>query len=329
MAMLGVLYRAIPLCLLVMASFCRAAERVNIATPGQGLLELPVVVAMRNHYFTSEGLEIQKVQIQSEVAVRALVTGEVDFNLGWEVPVRAAVSGVPMKMVAALAARPLHVLISRPEIRSGKDLRGKTLAIDSFFSTTDFLSRVAARYLGFEPGKDVGVVEVGDTALRMEALMAGDMHATAIDVTIAVKAEQEGFKQLLHIGDIIDLPAFGISVTTAKLATNREQIKKFLRATLRGARFIKRNRTDTVRIIRNYLKVSSTQAAKSYDSAIRCFAADGLISDRALALSVRRAREELRFANDPLLSQAADWSVLREIMAERRKLPFWLRRDDP
>ena len=274
-------------------------------------------------------MEIQKIQIQPDIAVRALVTGEVDFNLGWEASLRAAMSGMPVKIVAALASKPLHVLITRSEIRAGKDLKGKALGVDSLFSTTDFLSRVAARYLGIEPEKDVGIVEFGSAMLRLETLKTGDIHATVLDVAAAVKAEEGGFRQLLHLGSIIDLPTFGVSVNTTKLATHRESIKRFLRATLKGARFITRNRTDTIRIIQSYLKTTSSLAAKSYDLAVGSFTEDGLVSDRALALSVRRARDEVPFTNDFLLSQAADWSVLREITAERRKIPFWLRESNP
>src|SRR5919108_1699047 len=322
--MCSVLQSAIPLSLLVFAAWGQAAQQINVAAPAKGIAELPVIVAMRNGYFRTERLEIQKIQIQPDIAVRALVTGEVDFNLGWEASLRAAMSGMPVKIVAALASKPLHVLISRSEIRAGKDLKGKALGVDSLFSTTDFLSRVAARYLGIEPEKDVGIVEFGSAMLRLETLKTGDIHATVLDVAAAVKAEEGGFRQLLHLGSIIDLPTFGVSVNTTKLATHRESIKRFLRATLKGARFVTRNRTDTIRIIQSYLKTTSSLAAKSYDLAVGSFTEDGLVSDRALALSVRRARDEVPFTNDFLLSQAADWSVLREITAERRKIPFWL-----
>jgi len=323
-----VIQSAIPLYLLMFASWSWAAQQINVATPAARLAELPVIAAVQNGYFRTEGLEIQKIQIQPDVAVRALITGEVDFNLGWEASLRAAMSGMPVKIIAGLASRPLHVLISRPEIRAGKDLKGKALGVDALFSTTDFLSRVAARYLGVEPGKDVDIVESGSTILRLEALKTGIIHATVVDTAVAAKAEVSGFKQLLYVGDIIDLPTFGIAVNNAKLATHREDIKRFLRATLRGARFITRNRIDTIRIIQSYLKTTSSLAAKCYDSAVRSFTEDGLVSDRALALSVRRARDEVPFNKDSSLNQVADWSVLREITAERRKIPFWLKQSD-
>jgi NitT/TauT family transport system substrate-binding protein len=314
---------------LTVVSVSVAMEQVNVATPSYGLIELPVVVAMRNGYFRSERLEIQKIQIEPEVAVKALLAGEVNFTLAWEASVRAATSGVPVKVIGALVSRPLHVLIARPEIRSGKELRGKTLGIDYFSSTTDYLSRVALRYLGVEPDSKVGFVEIGNGELRLAALKAGEVQAAAFDVTGAVKAEEHGLRRLVQIGDIIDYPVLGVAVAGAQLAKHRERTTKFVRAVLRGARFIKQNRTETIRIIERYLKITPSQAARSYDSAFRYFTEDGFISDRVLALAVRRAREEIQFAGDPALSQVADWSIAREISAERRKVPFWLKQYDP
>ena len=69
------LLKTIALCVLLLPHFCAAAERVMIATPSQGPLEMPVVVAMRNGYFKKEGLEVHKIQIQPEIAVKALVAG--------------------------------------------------------------------------------------------------------------------------------------------------------------------------------------------------------------------------------------------------------------
>jgi ABC-type nitrate/sulfonate/bicarbonate transport system substrate-binding protein len=120
--MRNVLLRVIPLYVLFSSAFCAAAERVIIATPSQGLYELPVVVAMRNGYFRTEGLEVQKIQIQPEIAVKALLAGEVDYVSDWGASVQASMTGAPIKVVAAMVSRPTHVVISRSEIRFGRDL---------------------------------------------------------------------------------------------------------------------------------------------------------------------------------------------------------------
>ncbi len=309
-------------------SIAAAMEQVNVATPSYGLIELPIVVAMRNGYFRSERLEIQKIQVEPEVAVKALLAGEVSFNLAWEASVRAAAAGFPIKMVAALVPKPPYVLMSRPEVRSGRDLRGKTLGIDELGSTTDYLSRMAVRYLGIEPGK-IEFVELGSGALRLAALKSGEIHAAAFDITSAVKAEQQGMKRLVTIGEIMEYPLLGVAVTTAQLASKREQTTKFVRALLRAARFIKQNRAETIPIMQRHLKVTAREAAQTYDWAAPHFTDDGLILDRLVALSVRRAKDEGKSASDSALRQVADWSVIREIMDERRKIPPWLKQYDP
>src|SRR6266850_3192935 len=328
-AMCDVLLKVIPLYLFFSSAFCAAAERVMIATPSQGLFELPVIVAMRNGYFRTEGLEVQKIQIQPEIAVKSLVAGEVDYVLAWGASVQATMTGAPIKVVAATVSKPLHVLISRPEIRFGRDLKGKTLGVDSVASRVDYLSRVAVRYLGLDPDRDVKIVDTGESLLRVSALKDGSIDATAVDVALAVKAEEEGMKRVLHLGDIVEIPISGIAVTTVKLATHREQIKKVIQATLRGARFIKGKRPETVRIIQSHLRITFSQATKTYDSSIRSFTDDGFVSERAVSLDVRRAKEELQLATDPSLSQVADWSLVREIKLERSKIPYWLKNYEP
>jgi NitT/TauT family transport system substrate-binding protein len=327
--MRNVLLKVIPLYVFFSSAFCAAAERIMIATPSQGLFEFPVVVAMRNGYFRTEGLEVQKIQIQPEIAVKSLVAGEVDYVLAWGTSVQAAMTGAPIKVVAAMVSRPLHVLISRREIRFGRDLKGKTLGVDSFGSRVDYLSRVAVRYLGLDPDRDVKIIDTGESLLRVAALKDGSIDATAVDVALAVKAEEEGMKRLLHLGAIIDLPISGIAVTAARLATHREQIRKVIQATLRGTRFIKQKRPETVRIIQSHLRITPSQAIKTYDSSIRSFTDDGFVSERAVSLDVRRVKEELQLTKDPSLSQVADWSLLREIKLERSKIPYWLKNDEP
>src|SRR5215510_5747807 len=286
------LLKIIPLYVFFAHAFCAAAEQVMIATPSQGLFELPVVVAMRNGYFRTERLEVQKILIQPEIAVKALLAGEVDYVSAWGATVQAAMTGAPIKVVAAMVSRPLHVLISRPAIRIGRDLKGKTLGVDSAGSRIDYLSRLAVRYLGLDPDRGVKIIDTGESLPRVAALKDGSIDATTVDVTLAVKMEEAGMKRLLHLGDIIDLPISGIAVTAAKLATHREQIKKVIHATLRGARFIKQKKPETVRIIQNQLRITPSQATKTYDFAIRSFTDDGFVSEKAVSLDLRRAKEE-------------------------------------
>jgi len=290
-----------------------AAERVSIATPSRGLFEFPVVVAMRKGFYKEEGIDIDKVQMQPALGVKALLTGDVDYLLAWGSALRAAVTGVPIKNVVGIASRPLHVLIARPGIQSPKDLKNKVIGVDSVAGTVDYLSRVAVRHFGMEPEKDVKIIVTGESPTRLVALRTGAIDATPIDVAFAVKAEDEGFKRLVYLGDLIELPLSGMAVTDQKLHSQRDQVRRVVRATVRGTRYFKQNRNETVQMLADYLRITSTQAAKAYDTSLNSFSDDGMISDKGVNLDVQLTKERLKMTKDIPLSQLVDWSLVREI----------------
>ena len=290
-----------------------SAERIVIGTPSRGLFEFPAVVAIRRGYYKDEGLDADKVQMQPAIAVKALISGDIDYLLAWGSAIRAAVTGVPIKAVVGMAARPLHVLIARPDIKTPKDLKGKIIGVDSFAGTVDYLSRVAARHFGFEPEKDIRIIVTGESPTRLAALRAGSIDATPIDVAFAMKAEDEGFRRLLYLGDIIELPLSGIAVTDDKLQTQREQVKKVVRGSLRGSRFMKQNRGETIQMLSDYLRITASQAAKAYDTSINSFTDDGIISDKGVNLDVQLTKERLKMTKEIPLSQLVDWSLVKEI----------------
>lgn len=295
-----------------------AAGPIMMATPSHGAFELPVVVAMRKGYFAQEGLELRKIQMQPQIAVKALVSGDVDYTLSWGSTLRAAATGVPIKVVAGLASRPLHVLIARPGIGSGKELKGKTIGVDSFAGTVDYLTRVAARHYGLDPDREVNIIVTGPSPIRMAALKAGSIDATAIDVAFAVKAEAEGFRRLIYLGDIIDLPISGIGVANRKLAKDRDEIKKVIRATLKGGRFMRENRVAAAQIMADYLGLALPHALKAYDLSIRSFTEDGFVSEQGVKLDIQLTQERLKMKKAIPLGQVVDWSLLREIRGEGR-----------
>jgi ABC-type nitrate/sulfonate/bicarbonate transport system substrate-binding protein len=290
-----------------------SVERIVIGTPSRGLFEFPAVVAMRKGYYKDEGLDVDKVQMQPAIAVKALISGDIDYLLAWGSAIRAAVTGVPIKAVVGMASRPLHVLIARPDIKTPKDLKGKIIGVDSVAGTVDYLSRVAARHFGFEPEKDIKIIVTGESPTRLAALRAGSIDATPIDVAFAMKAEDEGFRRLLYLGDIIELPLSGIAVTDNKLQTQREQVKKVVRASLRGSRFMKQNRGETIQMLSDYLRITPSQAAKAYDTSINSFTDDGMISDKGVNLDVQLTKERLKMTKEIPLSQLVDWSLVKEI----------------
>jgi ABC-type nitrate/sulfonate/bicarbonate transport system substrate-binding protein len=253
------------------------------------------------------------IRYRCSLGVKALISGDVDYLLAWGSALRAAVTGVPVKAVVGIAGRPLHVLIARPEIKTPKDLKGRVIGVDSIAGTVDYLARVAVRHFGLEPERDVQIIVTGESPTRLAALHSGAIDATPIDVAFAVKAEDEGFRRLVYLGDLIELPLSGIAVTDQKLQTHRDQVRKVVRATVRGTRYFKQNRNDTVQMLADYLRITPMQAAKAYDTSVNSFSNDGMISDKGVQLDVQLTKERLKLTKEIPLSQLVDWSLVKEI----------------
>ena len=102
-------------------------------------------------------------------------------------------------------------------------------------------------------------------------------------------------------------------MTDNKLQSPREQVKKVVRAAMRGTRFMKQNRAETVQMLADYLRITPAQSAKAYDASINSFTDDGIISDRGVLLDVQLTKERLKLTKDIPLSQLVDWSLVKEI----------------
>ena len=291
-----------------------AAERVVMASLSPGLFEFPIQISIVRGFFRDEDLEI--VKMQPQVALMALVAGDVDYSLSWGSALRAAITGVPLRVVAGIAARPLHVLMARPEIQSGKDLKDKRIGVDSFAGTMEYLARVAAKHYGLDPNRDIKVLVTGSSPNRVAALKGNLIDATPIDIAFAVKAEEEGLKRLVNLAEIVDLPISGVAVLEKKLATDRAQVKKVLRAVLRGTRFMKDNRQETIKMMADFLGITPAQAGRAYDVSIQSFTDDGMISDKGLGLNVELTKERLKITKDVPLSQVVDWGLMKELKSD-------------
>jgi len=105
----------------------------------------------------------------------------------------------------------------------------------------------------------------------------------------------------------------GMAVMDHKLQTQREQVRRVVRATVRGTRYLKQNRTEMVQMLSDYLHITPGQAARAYDASINSFSDDGTISEKGVQLDVQLTKERLKLTKDIPLSQLVDWSLVKEI----------------
>ena len=298
-------------------SFNANAEVVNIGISTVGLYELPTEISKRKGFYQEEGLDARKIVVRTPLHVAALLAGELDYSTVTGIILSASVQGMPLKTVMGWFDKPLHMLIARPNIKKLTDLKDKRVAVSTYGSIPHVMLREALAPTGMNPEKDITVLALGGSGDRLAALAAGIVDATPLDVAYVQRTEKLGFTNLLCLGEAVNLRLGGFAVNTDKIQRNPEQISRVVRATLKGVRFLKNNKPETLAIMRDYLKISGDYVAKIYQFAMRSLNEDGLVAKNSLDNEIRLAREQLKIKEEIPESRVAEWKFIKEILAKR------------
>ena len=298
-------------------SFPANAEVVNIGISTVGLYELPTEISKRRGFYQEEGLDVRKVVVRSPLHVPALLAGELDYSTVTGLILSASVQGMPLKSVMGWFDKPLHMLIARPNIKRLTDLKDKRVAVSGFGSIPHVMVREALAAAGMNPEKDITVLALGGSGDRLAALASGIVDATPLDIAYIQRTEKLGYNNLLYLGDVVNLRLGGFAASNDKIQRNPEQVTRVIRATLKGVRFMKTNKPETLAIMRDYLKISGDYVEKIYLFALKSLNEDGLVAKNSLDNEIRLAREQLKVKEEIAESKVAEWKFIREILAKR------------
>ena len=145
-------------------------EDVTVAYSNPGISTLPVNIAQEKGFFIAEKLNVNLVLMQTFVAGRAVIGGDVDYNSLAGNMITLAAGGAPVKVVFVLVERPLFVFVSRPDLKSAKDLKNKKVAVSTRGSIDDYFVRGVIAASGLNPDKDITSLNMGGTSNRLNAL---------------------------------------------------------------------------------------------------------------------------------------------------------------
>lgn len=210
------------------------AERVRTAIPQANLNYLSIYVAEAKGYFKDEGIEHETVVIAGPAGIAALLSGEVDYSGAGGSGMRAATKGAPIKAIMFQTERVTFYLVTEPGITKVTDLRGKKIAVGNIGDTQDTLMTMFVERGGLS-GKDIIRISTGpSTSARILAIKTGSVNAGTMDPAGVVLSEKEGLRTLAYLGALFSFPFQGFVATDKKIAENPAQIKRWLKAMVRG-----------------------------------------------------------------------------------------------
>jgi NitT/TauT family transport system substrate-binding protein len=301
---------------LLVTTHAIAVDRIRVAVSNPNMPNLTTQMALKRNFFKDENLEVEIIRMNPNVAITALATGDVDYCQLFGAVVGGAIAGLPVRIVAGFLDNWPMTLIAQPEVKTLKDLRGKTLGISSFGATPDVAARMMIKQAGIDPEKEIKVLALGSDAARMTGLMQRVVDVVVMSPPADTQLEKQGYKILARAYELFNFPYLGLGTNTRKIKEKPNEIRRVVKAAIRANRFIRDNRDESVRTFMSWGKVEREFAYASYDALRNLFNADGAVPEDGLKLVIEQARRGAKVTREVAPSEVADLTFLREAQAE-------------
>ncbi len=241
-----------------------AAENIRIVYSSVNPHALLVSMAEKRGLYAKYGLASTIVYVSGgSTAIQAMVSGDVDLaQLTGPPGVAANLRGADLVYFAMTDDRMGYQLVTRPEIKSANELKGKRFAISRFASSADFGARALLRRLGVDP-KDVTILQIGNEADRLAALRSGTVDGSVFNAPFGALAKKFNFNILADAG-ALGIPYFntGICGSAKLLQKNEGKILNFLRAYLEAIKIFKTEPEYTLKALAQFSRVNDQELLK-------------------------------------------------------------------
>jgi len=303
--------------LLVANGTASPAEKIRVGVPQQVVHWMVFPLAQQKGFFKEEGFDAEIVRITGPSGRSALMSGDIDYYTTIAFIVQSAIVGLPVKVIAAYVNCPPFVLMSRPELKSAQDLKGKTMGIGAPpGSSPDVIAKLSLKHLGLNPDKDVKYVYLNSHERTYLALEQGLYAAGLIPPPFDFKGAKLGLNSLARAAEILTYPEDGLIATVKKIKEKPDEVKRVIRAGIKANRYIRTQREGTIQFLMAWQKVDRETATANYDSAVRSFNDDGSLPEAGLRLIIDEARKTAKVEREIPLTNVADLSILREAQKE-------------
>lgn len=236
-----------------------AAEKLWVGWAAVSAIYSPFWVMKEAGLLKEEGFDADLVYVASSTTMaQSMLAGEVAVaTLNSEAIVNVGLQGGDLVAMGAIANVAAFYLMVVPEIKSVKELKGKTIGVTRFGASTDFGIRMLLTKHGLEPVRDVPIVQIGGMPELAGALSKRTIYAAPMSFPMAQVAQQAGMKILTNLAEE-DIPFLhgGIGVWRRFMKERRAESKAFLRAYSKAVRYMYTHKEAAKAITARYTKIN-------------------------------------------------------------------------
>ena len=299
------------------ATFSHAQlEKAVVTHNSESITIAPIIYGIEKNFYRNEGINLEFRFLRSDLAAAAVASGQsVDYMISAGTAFRAAVRGLPLKIVAYSFKQPLFYLISQNSITSIAQLKGKKVAVSSPADTGGLAAKATIQSAGLDPERDVTYIAIGAASVRAVALEAGSVEAAIMPVPWNSTLKRKGLNDLAFAGALMPQPLTGIVASASKLEKNPDQVKRVLRGYLRSLRALRQDKQDAVRFIGSRFRLDNETAEDVYKTMLQTMSEDGTMPNPVLERYLEDVKKEPGAKQNISLGDIVDYRLLREATA--------------
>jgi NitT/TauT family transport system substrate-binding protein len=301
--------------LVFLGATVHGADKIRISTPADAA-HFTMHLAQKKGFLKEEGFEAEIIVISGPVANIALSNGDTDYFTGFGSALRSIIQGLPLRIVACFRPTPHFMLQSRPEFKSVKDLKGKTIGITAYGGGPDLVGRLIVKHFGLDPDKDVKFIPGGSDEGRYIRMKQGLLDATMATVPTEYLGRKMGFPIMVRSQDLFNYPFSGLTTRIAKIKERPDEVRRVIRAGIKANRYLRDNRDGTIPVLMNTYRIDKDVATAAYEAMVNGFNVDGGMPEDGFRRLLDDTKRIMKIDRDVAFNEVSDLSILRQAQRE-------------
>jgi NitT/TauT family transport system substrate-binding protein len=246
---------------LAVASACFAASELQNLTIGYSSFSgdyVPLWIAIEDQLGKKYGLDLKAVYAGRARPQQLLISGETPlvFATGTGA-LTSHVLGVKDQVIILIFVNKVGgAIVSKPEIKSTDDLRGKVIGTGRPGALAETMVRYVLRSkLNLVPDRDVKLLPVGEPALALQSLERGVVDAASFSMPQLLVAKRMGFRELVNYDKLGIVYPYNTATTLRQtVSKNPELLEKVSKTIIEGISIFKTNKEKSLAVWKKYLR---------------------------------------------------------------------------
>jgi NitT/TauT family transport system substrate-binding protein len=240
--------------------------KLNVVYPAVTGVMTALWTAAEAKAFQRYGLDVSLLYIPSAPqVVRVMLAGDSQITVtGGAAVVSANLSGADLVFIGGIVNVPAFYVMAAPEIKTIEELRGATVGVTRFGSSSDFAMRYVLQKHGLRPEKDVTLLQLGGMLELATALSKRLVAAATLSSPADLRARKSGAQQLINMATTgVSFPQSAIVTTRSYIQAHQDEVLNFLRAYAEGMQRMIADKAMAKKVIQKYSRETDPDVLES------------------------------------------------------------------